>query len=206
MKPNTGSKHLYKSGLCVHCLWPYSKEKDVCKECELVVSHENKLKMEIATQVNNRQTAEIRMRMHDQSDAKNAVTYCLNTFKEADPTGRKPSDPGSKLDAGKPKAALLRQAGLALLEIAKVLTIAIEKKGYTRNGWLDVPDGEDRYDDAFWRHILYAATEAVDKDTGLPHDVQEAVNALFKLELRLRREKNERNESSNNSYQNEKLG
>lgn len=117
---------------------------------------------------------------------------------EADPTGRKPSDPGAKLDAGKPKAALLRQVGLALLEVAKVLTIGAKK--YSKNGWLDVPDGEERYDDAFWRHILYASTEAVDKDTGLPHDVQETVNALFKLELRLRREKkeNEINESSNN--------
>lgn len=107
---------------------------------------------------------------------------------EADPTGKRPSDPGAKLDAGKPRASLLRQVGLALLEVAKVLTIGAEK--YSANGWIAVPNGEVRYDDAFWRHILYAATEAVDKDTGLPHDVQEAVNALFKLELRLRREKN----------------
>ena len=108
--------------------------------------------------------------------------------KEKDPHGTDPHTPGAKLDAGKPRVGLmLRGFSLALMEVAKVTTVGAEK--YSPNGWMEVPDGIDRYDDAKARHMLEGATETYDDDTGTLHMAQEAWNALAKLELCLRKQK-----------------
>jgi hypothetical protein len=106
---------------------------------------------------------------------------------EFDPNGLSPSDPGAKLDANKPLAGLIKHFGLALLEVAKVGTYGAKK--YSRGGWLQVEDGVQRYEDAFWRHLLVQDTEPIDKESGLSVESQIAWNALAKLELRLREEK-----------------
>lgn len=103
---------------------------------------------------------------------------------ETDPTGRKASEPGAKLDSGKVMAALLKDFSLALTEVAKVSTFGAKK--YTRGGWQSVPNGVDRYDDAKWRHMLKERHEPHDKDSGLLHAAHEAWNALARLELILR--------------------
>jgi hypothetical protein len=106
---------------------------------------------------------------------------------ESDPTGRAPSTPGAKLDAGKPP--LLRGAlgyfPNALAAVAMVSEYGAQK--YTWKGWETVPDGIDRYGDALVRHLCSEHKgEQADKDSGLLHAAHAAWNALARLELILR--------------------
>lgn len=104
---------------------------------------------------------------------------------EQDPSGRPPSEPGAKLDAGKIQASLLDDFAPALLAIAQVCDFGAKK--YSRHGWLSVPDGVDRYNDAAARHHLaWASGEKLDKDSGLPHEFHECWNRLAALTLRLK--------------------
>lgn len=106
---------------------------------------------------------------------------------ELDPTGRDAHQPGAKLDAGKPRPALvLGGFARALLEVSRVGTFGAVK--YTENGWTSVPNGEARYDDAGLRHWLYEkAGEEQDKDSELLHASHAAWNALARLDLLLRK-------------------
>jgi hypothetical protein len=107
---------------------------------------------------------------------------------ESDPTGRTADTPGAKLDAGKPRVAMvLRGFSRALWAVAEVGTYGADK--YSDNGWMSVPNGQERYYDAQMRHILTEwAGESVDADSGLKHAAQSAWNALARLELMLRTE------------------
>lgn len=109
------------------------------------------------------------------------------TNEEEDPNGIKPNEPGAKLDAGKLQAGLLSDFSLALQAVAEVSTFGAKK--YSRGGWQHVPNGEERYYDAMWRHLLQERHEDIDPDSGLLHEAHRAWNVLAKLELRLRREK-----------------
>lgn len=91
---------------------------------------------------------------------------------------------GAKDDSGKVMGSLVGDFGLALLEVAKLGTFGASK--YTRGGWKEVPDGVQRYDDAMWRHLLKSATETIDPETNISHEVAVVWNALAKLELKLR--------------------
>lgn len=105
---------------------------------------------------------------------------------ERDPSGRDPHQPGAKLDAGKPRVWLML-AGFAnaLDAVADVTTKGAVK--YTPNGWVDVPDAQNRYMDAFGRHMLaLAAGKTHDADTGCAHKAQMIWNLLASLELELR--------------------
>lgn len=113
----------------------------------------------------------------------------LPMSKEKDPTGRGQHEAGAKLDAGK------RRDGLVLLGFSRALA-AVSEVGtygankYTDNGWLDVPNGVNRYTDAMLRHILSEASgELKDKDTNLLHAAHAAWNALARLDLMLREAK-----------------
>lgn len=105
---------------------------------------------------------------------------------ETDPNGKDPHEPGAKLDAGKIMPALvLGDFPNALTEVAKVGTYGAQK--YSKSGWLTVPDGLARYEDAQLRHWLAQKRgELIDPDTDLHHAAHEAWNALAKLELMLR--------------------
>jgi hypothetical protein len=104
---------------------------------------------------------------------------------ELDPTGRAPTDPGAKLDAGKVRPDLVLDGfSLALLEVAKVATYGATK--YSENGWQEVPDGVKRYRAAGDRHRLYRTAQPLDPDTHLAHLAHEAWNRLAELELALR--------------------
>lgn len=112
------------------------------------------------------------------------------TRSEKDPHGKDPHEKGSKLDAGKIKVRLLfNDFPRALLAVADIATFGANK--YTEHGWLEVPDGIDRYDDAKDRHILYGAVDPIDKESGRLHLAHECWNALAKLELILRQMENE---------------
>jgi hypothetical protein len=109
-------------------------------------------------------------------------------IKERDPTGRDPHSPGAKLDDGKPMVSLvLGGFARALLEVARVGTFGAKK--YTPNGWLEVPNGIERYTDALGRHLLSEwQGETLDPQTELLHAAHTAWNALARLERMLRDE------------------
>lgn len=105
---------------------------------------------------------------------------------ESEPNGIDQHSPGAKLDASKP-AVWLCLAGFAnaLREVADVTTVGAQK--YTPNGWMSVPNGSERYMDAFGRHMLaLGGGEERDRDTGCLHKAQMAWNILASLELDLR--------------------
>jgi hypothetical protein len=87
--------------------------------------------------------------------------------------------PGAKDDQGKPMASLLADFGPALLQIAEIATFGARK--YTVRGWMSVPDAEQRYLDAAWRHLLQSGN---DQESGLPHLAHAAWNLLAILTLR----------------------
>jgi hypothetical protein len=100
------------------------------------------------------------------------------------PAGIPAHQPGAKLDAGKPMAGLLGDFGNALLAVAEVSTFGARK--YSKGGWLQVADGQARYSDALWRHLLKEASEPTDQESGLAHAAHAAWNALARLELAIR--------------------
>lgn len=106
---------------------------------------------------------------------------------DTDPTGRSAHEPGAKLDAGKPRTSLvLGDFAHALNEVVKVGTFGANK--YTDHGWLSVPNGIQRYDDALLRHWIEARSgNDVDPDSGLLHLAHVAWNALAVLELEIRK-------------------
>ncbi|BES72183.1 hypothetical protein RE428_32010 [Marinobacter nanhaiticus D15-8W] len=108
---------------------------------------------------------------------------------ESDPSGKDAHEPGAKLDAGKTRMSLvLGGFSLALTEVGKVGTYGANK--YTDNGWMSVENGQARYSDAMLRHYFSeAAGEQCDKDTNLRHAAHAAWNALARLELMLREER-----------------
>lgn len=105
---------------------------------------------------------------------------------EKDPTGRNPHAPGAKLDAGKVRPGLvLGGFARALWAVSCVGTYGAVK--YTEDGWISVPNGQARYDDAGMRHWLKEKMgEAVDPDTELDHAAHAAWNALSRLDLMIR--------------------
>ena len=108
-------------------------------------------------------------------------------LREVDPHGKALHEPGSKGDAGKIRPSLvLGGFARALTEVCKVGTYGAVK--YSDNGWMEVPNGEERYDDAKLRHWLKEKSgEASDPDTELVHAAHEAWNALARLDLMLRK-------------------
>lgn len=102
---------------------------------------------------------------------------------ESDPTGKGAHEAGAKLDAGKPRHALVFGGFANALDlVSRVGTFGANK--YTDNGWKSVENAEDRYLSALYRHLLaHQRGEAVDGDSGLPHLAHAAWNALAILEL-----------------------
>lgn len=105
---------------------------------------------------------------------------------ERDPYDMDPHAPGAKLDAGKNRVGLVMTGfPRALLAVGDVATYGANK--YTRDGWVSVPEGVERYTDAMYRHQLAEGCgELVDRDSKLLHAAHAAWNALARLELMLR--------------------
>ncbi len=95
-------------------------------------------------------------------------------------------EPGAKLDKGKPRADLLQDFGLALLEVAKVCGYGAGE--YSVGGWQLVENGIERYSSELIRHWLSEKKEKNDKESGLKHAAHLAWNALARLELMIREE------------------
>jgi len=79
---------------------------------------------------------------------------------------------------------LILSFGDALIAVAKVGTYGAKK--YTRDGWLKVPDGSNRYTAALARHLFAENSERIDSESGLLHSSHVAWNALARLQLKLR--------------------
>ena len=92
-----------------------------------------------------------------------------------------PTADGVKLDNGKPLSGLVIDFSQALEAVMEVGTMGANK--YTRGGWLNVTDGETRYWDAFWRHLLASKRENADPESGLPHLHHALWNLLAVVEL-----------------------
>ncbi len=94
--------------------------------------------------------------------------------------------PGVKADKGKVRMHLITGGmARAITEVAKVGTFGANK--YSDGGWVFVPDGFNRYEDAQQRHAaLRHMNEEFDSESGLLHLSHEAWNALAKLDLYLR--------------------
>lgn len=115
------------------------------------------------------------------------MTFQYPPFRpETDPHGKDPHQPGAKLDAGKARVWLcIGGFSRALTAVSEVTTKGALK--YTPNGWIDVPNGSDRYMDAAFRHLMAVGRgELIDADTGCTHKSQAAWNLLASLELDLR--------------------
>ena len=105
---------------------------------------------------------------------------------EQDPHGIDQHTKGAKLDAGKLRVGLvLGDFSRALRAVSAVGTFGANK--YTDSGWLSVPNGISRYNDAGLRHWLdRMGGEELAPDSGLPHLAHECWNKLAELELKLR--------------------
>ena len=118
--------------------------------------------------------------------------YIEQSTPESDPHGKDPHTSGAKLDGGKVRPALvLGSFARALLQVSQVGTFGAAK--YSDDGWVNVPDGIRRYDEAMMRHWLKEkAGEEVDGDSNLLHAAHLAWNALARLDLMLRENHGER--------------
>ena len=113
-------------------------------------------------------------------------TYVDMPQPELDPLGLSAHTPGAKLDAGKVRPGLvLGGFARALLAVSRIGTYGAIK--YTDNGWMEVPNGTERYDDAKLRHWLTEKSGIeCDGDTNELHAAHEAWNALARLDLIIR--------------------
>jgi len=112
---------------------------------------------------------------------------------EKDPNGKSMNEPGAKADDGKVRVALtLKGFAHALWEVSRVGTFGAQK--YTPNGWVTVPNGPERYEDAEARHLLKDwMGEDLDPETDIRHKAHKAWNALAVLELAIREQKAKNN-------------
>jgi len=103
-----------------------------------------------------------------------------------DPHGKDQHEAGAKLDAGKPRPGLVFSGfQRALMEVTKVGTKGAAK--YTEYGFLEVPNGAQRYTDAMLRHWLQeCAGEEYDPELEELHAAAVAWNALARLEMMLK--------------------
>ena len=124
--------------------------------------------------------------MLNADDVHRMETFGPIATQEKDPTGRDAHAPGAKLDAGKCRPGLvLGDFARALWAVSMVGTYGAVK--YTEHGWISVPNGPARYDDANMRHWLKEKMgEPADPDTDLDHAAHTAWNALARLDLLIR--------------------
>lgn len=103
-----------------------------------------------------------------------------------------------KADDGKPNWFLLMSAqgcAKALAGVVRVLSFAVRSKdkggkGYVEHSWRQVPNAEERYQAALYRHLnKIELGETLDDESGESHWYHVATNALFLAELHNAEEK-----------------
>jgi len=87
---------------------------------------------------------------------------------------------GQKFDAGKLRYSLIPPA--ALKGIASVLTFGADK--YGANSWKTVPNAQERYMDALYRHLeAHRAGEILDEESGMSHLWHAMTNFAFLVDF-----------------------
>lgn len=87
---------------------------------------------------------------------------------------------GVKHDTGKPRIGeMIMDFAKPLLLICQVWEFGAKK--YNKSNWKKVENGWDRYTNAMTRHQLLEETEYYDNETGIPHAVHVAWNAVARL-------------------------
>ena len=90
------------------------------------------------------------------------------------------AETGLKYDDGKPRIGeMLMDFAQPLLQICKVWEFGAKK--YKKSNWKKVENGWNRYTNAMSRHQLLEEEEYYDQETGLPHAVHVAWNAMARL-------------------------
>lgn len=121
--------------------------------------------------------------------------YTWQAFEVNNPAA---SEQAFKADDGKPNWFLLMsQQGCAkaLAGVVRVLSFAVRSKdkggkGYTKHSWRQVPNAEERYQAALYRHLnKLELGEKLDDESGESHWYHVATNALFLAELHNAEEK-----------------
>ena len=94
---------------------------------------------------------------------------------------------GMKYDGDKPRMDLLLTGCPNALEaVSSILTFGAKK--YAAHSWQTVPQGDERYLAALLRHLTAVGKgETLDSESGMLHLAHAACNALFILELELRK-------------------
>ena len=86
---------------------------------------------------------------------------------------------GMKYDSGKLLfRPLMGGLAVALTAVAAVLSYGAQK--YKVDSWQTVPEGRERYEDAYYRHQMARQMgEVYDDESGLPHMAHELCNLMF---------------------------
>lgn len=147
-------------------------DKVNCEECQMLLHAAEFTKV----------ISSVKARLTERADKPSCSDCSCKTTGDRDPNGKSAHEPGAKLDAGKPRMGLVFTGfHRALTEVAKVGTMGAKK--YTDHGWMTVPNGIARYEDALLRHFM--TDEMYDEESGLMHYAHMAWNALAILELAL---------------------
>lgn len=98
-----------------------------------------------------------------------------------------PHEPGAKLDAGKTRPGLVfSDFSNALMAVAEVGTFGANK--YSDHGWQLVENGQTRYTDALYRHLMaHQSGELKDTESTFLHLAHAAWNALAILEFEIKK-------------------
>lgn len=76
----------------------------------------------------------------------------------------------------------------AIEALARVMTWALDAKGYKESDWLHVPDAINKYSGGMHRHDNKEKRgQEFDEESGLEHAVHTAWNAMARVELILRK-------------------
>ena len=96
---------------------------------------------------------------------------------------------GKKFDSDKPMMQLLPSK--ALVEVSKVLSFGANK--YGKENWRELDDLQDRYTGGTLRHIFaHMDDEFKDPETNYSHLAHAVCGLLFKLEIEVEKDKEER--------------
>lgn len=111
-----------------------------------------------------------------------------NITMETDPNGIEQHKPGAKMDGRKIDMSFLQSMSNALRAVCVIFEYGQLK--YTRDGWLQVPNGQQRYLSACLRHLLPEDDLVDDRESHLLHLAHAAWNILASLELYLLEKQN----------------
>lgn len=76
----------------------------------------------------------------------------------------------------------------AIEALARVMTWALDSKGYKESDWLHVPDAINKYSGGMHRHDNKEKRgQELDEESGLEHAIHTAWNAMARVELILRK-------------------